>query len=79
MKTETQIIRDGWTVRKKKKRNVNFSFEIGGLDADLNKDMLKHKGLVDALQDIAEMLIKQMDCDGIVLKSIAFQRMWQND
>lgn len=79
MKNETQIIRDGFTVRKKKKRNRNFSFEIGGLDANLNKDMLRHKKLVSALQDIAEILMKQMDCDGIILNSIKFQRMWQKE
>jgi hypothetical protein len=77
MKKETQIIRDGFTVRKKKKRNINFSFEIGGLDANLNKDMLRNKKLVIALQDVAETLMKQLDCDGIILNSIKFQRMWQ--
>lgn len=74
-KAKEKIIQKGLLIRKPKKRNTNWSFEIGGMNAELED--VKDKRLKSFLKDLGETLLKQLDCDGIEFKSIEFQRWWQ--
>lgn len=62
--------------QRKRKESDGERFEVGSMDAGLSEDIVAKHKMEAALKRFASQLIKQMDCDGVILNGITFQRVW---